>query len=175
MGRGSLRSRIVESQAGRAAGDAVARTGRTVRAALPISLGRHGRSDRARSARPLHDVAPQLPVTDLRGLRQPAERREHWSPRLDDRRPASIWTLNNRRVFRQAELLAARLTREAGEDPAAQIDRVWQIAVGRRPTETERTESRALLDTLASESSRPAALPTFCLAMFNLNEFLFVE
>ena len=89
--------------------------------------------------------------------------------------PQALWTLNNRRVFRQAELLAARLAREAGEDPAAQIDRVWQIAVGRRPTETERTESRALLDSLTVESTRPAALPTFCLAMFNLNEFLFVE
>ena len=89
--------------------------------------------------------------------------------------PQALWTLNNRRVFRQAELLAARITREAGEDPAAQLDRAWQIAVGRRPTETERSESRALLDSLASESTRPAALPTFCLAMFNLNEFLFVE
>ena len=84
-------------------------------------------------------------------------------------------TLNNRRVYRQAELFAARLIREAGEDPAAQVDRAWQIAVGRRPTDTERTESRALLDSLAAASSRPAALATFCLALFNLNEFLYVE
>ena len=89
--------------------------------------------------------------------------------------PQALWTLNNSRVFRQAELFAARLTREAGEDPAAQVDRAWQIAVGRRPTDDERTESRALLDTLAMESSRQAALTAFCLAMFNLNEFLYVE
>ena len=89
--------------------------------------------------------------------------------------PQALWTLNNRRVYRQAELFAARLTREAGEDPAAQVDRAWQIAVGRRPTDDEQAESRVLLDTLALESSRPAALTTFCLAMFNLNEFLYVE
>ena len=89
--------------------------------------------------------------------------------------PQALMTLNNRRVLRQAELFAARLTREAGEDPAAQVDRAWQIAVGRRPTDDEQAESRVLLDTLALESSRPAALTTFCLAMFNLNEFLYVE
>lgn len=89
--------------------------------------------------------------------------------------PQALWTLNNRRVYRQVELFAARLTREAGEDPAAQVDRAWQIAVGRRPTDIERTESRALLDSLAAASSRPAALATFCLALFNLNEFLYVE
>lgn len=89
--------------------------------------------------------------------------------------PQALWTLNNRRVYRQAELFAARLTREAGEDPAAQVDRAWQIAVGRRPSETERAESRALLDVLAVESSRPTALANFCLALFNLNEFLYVE
>ena len=89
--------------------------------------------------------------------------------------PQALWTLNNRRVYRQAELFAARLTREAGEDPAAQVNRAWQIAVGRRPTDDEQAESRVLLDTLALESSRPAALTTFCLAMFNLNEFLYVE
>ena len=89
--------------------------------------------------------------------------------------PQALWTLNNRRVYRQAELFAARLTREAGEDPAAQVNRAWQIAVGRRPTDDEQAESRVLLDTLALESSRPAALSTFCLAMFNLNEFLYVE
>ncbi len=89
--------------------------------------------------------------------------------------PQALWTLNNRRVFRLAELFAARLTREAGEDPAAQVDRAWQIVVARRPTEAERAESRALLDSLAVASSRPAALTTFCLAMFNLNEFLYVE
>jgi hypothetical protein len=89
--------------------------------------------------------------------------------------PQALWTLNNRRVFRQAELLAARLSREAGAEPIAQIDRAWQIVTGRRPTADERAESLALLDTLAAESTRDAALPIFCLAMFNLNEFLYVE
>ena len=89
--------------------------------------------------------------------------------------PQALWTLNNQRVFRLAELFAARLTREAGEDPAAQVDRAWQIVVARRPTEAERAESRALLDSLAVASSRQAAITTFCLAMFNLNEFLYVE
>jgi hypothetical protein len=89
--------------------------------------------------------------------------------------PQALWTLNNRRVYRLAELFATRLSREAGEDPAAQVDRAWQIAVGRRPTETERAESLALLNTLAANSTRPTALTTFCLAMFNLNEFLYVE
>ena len=89
--------------------------------------------------------------------------------------PQALMTLNNRRVLKQAEFFAARLTREAGEDPAAQLERAWQIAIGRRPTDEENAESRALFDTLALESSRPVALTNFCLAMFNLNEFLYVE
>ncbi len=87
--------------------------------------------------------------------------------------------------------------REVGADPAACVDRAWLIALARHPTETERTEALRLMEALASEAAadesaatalsqsaeglqrlpeeKAAALAKLCLAIFNLNEFLFID
>ena len=47
----------------------------------------------------------------------------------------------------------------------------WTIALGRSPTAAERAKALAMLD--APEKGR--ALSDFCLMLFNLNEFVYVE
>ncbi len=107
--------------------------------------------------------------------------------------PQALWSLNNRRAFGQATQFAGRLVREAGAQPSACVERAWAIALSRPPSETEKSEALALIAALelAAGSSPPldeppaelaklpparaAALAKFCLAVFNLNEFLFVD
>ena len=69
-------------------------------------------------------------------------------------------------TVQQAELLAARLLREGGEDPAAQAGRAFQLFYGRDPDEAEREASVAMI--------RSHGLLSFTRAMFNTSEFLFV-
>ncbi len=105
--------------------------------------------------------------------------------------PQALWGLNNQLVFRQAIHLAARAVRDAGEDPAAQITRAWSIVLGRPPTAEEQTSALKLLAELEQSSGEPikelpkslqevpparaAALSKFCLTLFNLSEFAFID
>jgi hypothetical protein len=105
--------------------------------------------------------------------------------------PQALWLLNNHRAFRQAQEFAARLVREAGDDPAAWVDRAWRIALSRPPTEEEKQDALKLLEKLADGKSPPlvdvpaelaklpparaATLAKLCLAVFNLSEFVFVD
>jgi hypothetical protein len=103
-----------------------------------------------------------------------------------------LWSLNNHVAFGQAQHFAARLVKEAGDDPEAWVQTAWAIALGRAPSESEKEEALTLLHTLditaerqpledppaplaTIEPRRARALAGFCLAMFNLNEFVFVD
>jgi hypothetical protein len=74
--------------------------------------------------------------------------------------------LNSGFMKQQAELLAQRAAREAGNGLTDQIDRVFALAYARAPGEEE--QSAAL------EVARDFGLPAVCLAVFNSNEFLFL-
>jgi hypothetical protein len=67
----------------------------------------------------------------------------------------------------KAEKFAARLKKEAGEAPDAEIEKGWLIAFGRPPADTERASA---LDYLKRNS-----LPRLCLLMLNMSEFIYVD
>ncbi|HMO64454.1 MAG TPA: DUF1553 domain-containing protein, partial [Verrucomicrobiota bacterium] len=73
---------------------------------------------------------------------------------------------NSRFVLDQAEALAARLRREAGDDPAAQAARAWRLAFGRPPGPAEAADAAAFV---AAEG-----MPAFARAVLNANEFVFI-
>jgi hypothetical protein len=75
--------------------------------------------------------------------------------------------LNSSFMQQQSQLFAARVQREAGDDAAKQINRVFELAYGRVPSETERSA--------ASEVAREFGLVAVCRAVLNSNEFLWVE
>jgi len=98
--------------------------------------------------------------------------------------PQALWSLNNRSVFRQAQEFAGRVVREAGDKPDDWVNRAWLIALARPPSAEEKQESLKLMETLAASggagevgehSERAVALAKLCLALFNLNEFAFVD
>jgi hypothetical protein len=74
--------------------------------------------------------------------------------------------LNSRFSLEAAEALAARSVREAGEDVDRQVERAWQLALGRRPTAEELADSVPVV--------REHGLAPLCRALFNSNEFLFL-
>jgi hypothetical protein len=76
------------------------------------------------------------------------------------------------------------------EGLASAVERAWKIAVQRPPTEEERKDSLDLIGALAQEneslenpspalsrlpSGQASALVKFCLALYNLNEFMYID
>ena len=74
--------------------------------------------------------------------------------------------LNNSFVLDQARRLAERSLAEAGQDSAARITRMWQLAFGRKPDEKELEEARQF----AAEQS----WELLARAVLNANEFVYV-
>ena len=99
--------------------------------------------------------------------------------------PQALALLNDRLIRARASDFAQRLANEAGEDPSACVQRGYQLALGRGPTPTEleasahfieaQTRTRVQRDKVPSPDARHAALSDYCQALFNLNEFLYVD
>ena len=75
--------------------------------------------------------------------------------------------LNGSTAQRLAGLFAQRLAREAGPDPARQVERAYLLATGRPPTAGEKE--------LAVKFLAKQPLSEFALAVFNLNAFLYID
>ncbi|MCE9529075.1 MAG: DUF1553 domain-containing protein, partial [Planctomycetales bacterium] len=80
--------------------------------------------------------------------------------------PQALELLNGRLSNDLAQAFAQRLMQESGGNHEQLVDRAFWLTAGREPTPRERDLS---LDFLREDS-----LPEFALAMFNLNEFLYV-
>ena len=81
--------------------------------------------------------------------------------------PQALIMMNNSSMVLQAKKFAERLTRDAGSDPAAQVRRGFQLALGRDPDTVELKESVAFV------TAGPRGLAEFCHVLFNLNEFVY--
>jgi hypothetical protein len=80
-----------------------------------------------------------------------------------------------------AREMAAFIVTHASLDPTAQINLLYERTLGRPPTEQELAAARMFLaasfgqqDTAVSDAT-PAALVELCLAILNLNEFIYVD
>jgi hypothetical protein len=82
--------------------------------------------------------------------------------------PTQALTLLNSPLAReQADAFAGRLLSECGDREANIIDRAWQLSFARLPTPAE---SRYALDFLKQQP-----LAGLCLALFNANEFIYID
>jgi hypothetical protein len=81
--------------------------------------------------------------------------------------PQALELLNGPLANALAEALVERLRKEAGDDPRQVVERAYLLAAGRLP---EQSELR-----LAVEFLKTQPLREFALAMFNLNDFLYVN
>jgi hypothetical protein len=108
--------------------------------------------------------------------------------------PQVLWTLNSQVSFNEAQQFADRLVKESGDNPAIWIDEAWQIALARTPSTQEKTEALAMMAKLEEVppimrdannalppelaklgDARAEALTKLCLAIFNLDEFVYVD
>jgi Protein of unknown function (DUF1549)/Protein of unknown function (DUF1553)/Planctomycete cytochrome C len=89
--------------------------------------------------------------------------------------PQALLLLNSEFANEQAAALAQRVRREAGSDHSQEIDRLFRLALGRRPTKSELTIAARLLDKHASKSTGADPLQSLCLVVLNLNEFIYVD
>jgi hypothetical protein len=81
--------------------------------------------------------------------------------------PQALALMNSDFTGEQAAQFAARIQKQAGEDPAASIDAGWRLALGRLPSAAER---RTALEYLQRNS-----LPRLALLLFNMSEFIYVD
>jgi hypothetical protein len=79
----------------------------------------------------------------------------------------ALGLMNNSFVLRQAHHFALRVRKEAGTDPAAQVERAYRLAFGRRPTADETRRSMDL--------AREHGMESFCWVLLNANEFLYLK
>jgi hypothetical protein len=79
--------------------------------------------------------------------------------------PQALILMNNGMVLTQAKVFAARVSKDAGADPAKQVDRAFRLALARPPDAVEAKQSIAFV--------RDQGLESFCHALFNLNEFVY--
>jgi mono/diheme cytochrome c family protein len=103
--------------------------------------------------------------------------------------PQALHLMNNGMVQQLAGDFARRVSREAGIDPVHQLERVYWIALGRPPSGTEKAIGRDALRKLAGQwakhlaaagksdlnTARLKALTTFCHALMNSADFLYVD
>jgi cytochrome c553 len=107
-------------------------------------------------------VVPMLEVLDLCDTSRTAAKRQNTSV------PTQALTLfNGDFVNRQARHFADRLRREAGDDPARQVDLAYRLALA-RPAKA--SEIATMTEFLKRES-----LEQMCRVIFNLNEFAYVD
>jgi hypothetical protein len=100
--------------------------------------------------------------------------------------PQALALLNDQFVRMVALDFATRLEKEAGDEPAARVQRGFQLALGRSPSETEQAAAKAFLEVQLKERQdrkkeapahevRRQALADLCQALFSLNEFIYID
>jgi hypothetical protein len=95
--------------------------------------------------------------------------------------PQALILLNSKFLDEQGRALAGRLIGEGGSNPAANIERLFRLALGRSPDMDEARIARAYLERTQQELKLPAensyreALTMLCKVVLNLNEMVYVD
>ena len=105
---------------------------------------------------------PMLQVFDAPDTARSCARRE-----TSTVAPQALAMMNSGFVLEQSKAFAGRIRKLAGEDPGEQVDVGWRLALGRGPADDERRTSVGYLER--------NSLAEFCLMLFNMNEFVYVD
>ena len=105
---------------------------------------------------------PMLQVFDAPDTARSCARRE-----TSTVAPQALAMMNSGFVLEQSKAFAGRIRKLAGEDTGEQVDVGWRLALGRRPADDERRTAVGYLER--------NSLAEFCLMLFNMNEFVYVD
>lgn len=96
--------------------------------------------------------------------------------------PQALALMNNEFVLEQAGYFAERVVAEAGANQDRQVEVAWRSAFGRLPSDREMMWSKSFLQSQIDgyvkrndAHARRSALRDFCHALFNANEFIYVD
>jgi hypothetical protein len=90
--------------------------------------------------------------------------------------PQALMLLNEKLILDEARTFAKRVLKEAGDEPAAVIERAFRLALGRPPSDEEQSALRAFLEKQAPISGGfEGAVTDLCHALMNVNEFVYVD
>ena len=89
--------------------------------------------------------------------------------------PQALILLNSAFIEQQSRVFAKRIARVVKDDPAAQVERAFQLAIAREPTADERQVAIDFLKRQATTESELPPLAALCKLMLNLNEFVYVD
>jgi cytochrome c553 len=81
--------------------------------------------------------------------------------------PQALTLLNSPLARETAHALAERVSREAGDDPTAQVERVFALALQRPPADSERAAG--------GQFRQQHSLAELCRAILNVNEFVYLD
>jgi len=111
---------------------------------------------------------PLLESFDAPGTLVPCGRRSHSS-----HAGQALMLLNSPVLAQRAEMFAARLVSEVGTSPRALVQQAYRLALARDP----RPRELQLGTTFLQRGTEPPMhrLSDFCLAMFNLDEFVYID
>ena len=79
----------------------------------------------------------------------------------------SLTLLNNDFMLKQSGYFADRIQKESPDDSTSQIDRAFQLAFGRNPTDPEAVAANQLI--------KVRGMMQFCRMLLNANEFVYVD
>jgi hypothetical protein len=102
--------------------------------------------------------------------------------------PQALTLLNGEFVQEESRFFAERLRKEAGDEPARQVERAYRLALARAPSDSEMETALGFLARQAERARKAGAgappseidaarraLESFCLVVLNLNEFVYVD
>ena len=105
-----------------------------------------------------------------------------WTREVTTVTPQVFALFNNEFVHEQSHLMAERIIQEVGTKTEKQLDRAFQLALQRNPTASEKSKglrflspSREVPDVTSPVEASHTSMSDFCLVLFNMNEFIFVE
>ncbi len=81
--------------------------------------------------------------------------------------PQALTLLNNNFTIEVAKAFASRVEKDVGNDPDAQIEDTFELALQRHPNAEEKASSKELL--------QQYGLASLCRVLVNLNEFIYVD
>lgn len=88
--------------------------------------------------------------------------------------PQALFLLNSDASFELSQRLAESLRVAGRSTPAGQVDEAYIRTLGRHPADRERAIAIEFL-AADNEADRAARLADFCLSLFNLSEFIYVD
>ncbi|RPI79175.1 MAG: DUF1553 domain-containing protein, partial [Planctomycetaceae bacterium] len=86
-----------------------------------------------------------------------------------------LFVLNSPQMLDMAQALAARVTREAASDVPRQVEHAWSLMFGRAPSDRERAQAVAFLQSGENGASPEALWPALAQALLGSNEFAYLD